>query len=259
MAWGGFALREGAQVPGQSSPTSCGAACLVLARMLIDPEFAEWIVGERVDTEGVLHAVDDLDAPDAQEAARRAARARDGQVIRWEAAQAEVVRRTNAIGRYPGLLQAPWPANLGTPPWGARAELERSCSAPGVSYEVRMVRFLSDAALGAAFDGTVARVGVGRPVLCYVGNDLMPRHIVLWLRPEPDAPVLQYDPARGVLTRPDRAAFVGQRMESAGWDMPWLVLRPDPVVLATELGRLATRLATPLTPPLSRFPGATPA
>lgn len=239
MAWGRFALGEGARVPRQSSPTSCGAACLVLARMLIDPEYAHWIAGEPVDATGSLDAVDAV----------------DGLLMRWQAAQAEVVRRTNAVGRYPGLLQAPWPANLGTPPWGARAELERSCSAPGVTYEVRLVRFLPDSALGAAFDGTLARVGVGRPVLCYVGNDVMPRHIVLWLRTDPDAPVLQYDPIDGAISRPVRAAFVGRRMRSAGWDTPWFLLRPDPVVLASELGRLASMLPAPLT----RFPGATPA
>lgn len=251
MAWGGFALREGAGLPAQSSPTSCGAACLVLARMLIDPGYAEWIVGES----GSAGPDDTLSGVGA--AGRRGDRSStvDRGAHRWAAAQAEVARRTNAVGRYPGLLQAPWPASLGTPPWGARAELERSCSAPGVSYEVRMVRFASDAALGGAFDGTVARVGVGRPVLCYVGNGVMPRHIVLWLRPDEGSPVLQYDPIDGRLTRPVRAAFVGRRMRSAGWDTPWLLLRPDPAVLVSDLARRSAFLPQAF----SRFSGATPA
>lgn len=257
MTWGGFALSEGAHVPPQSSPTSCGAACLVLARMLIDPGYAQWIVGESGEP-AAASAVSTVGDAGVGTGAAGAGGA-DAQLERWRQAQTEVVRRTNAVGRYPGLLQAPWPANLGTPPWGARAELERSCSLPGVSYEVRMVRFHSDAALGSVFDGTLARVGVGRPVLCYVGSDMMPRHIVLWLRTEPDAPVLQYDPVDGSLTRPVRAAFVGRRMGSAGWDMPWLLLRPDPVVLASELSRLASRLSAPLAQPLTRFPGPTPA
>ncbi len=253
MGSGGFALREGARIARQSSPTSCGAACLVLARMLIDPGYADWIVGAPGRSARLRVAGEPERAPDEGRDSV------EGQLRRWEDAQAEVVRRTNAIGRYPGLLQAPWPSNLGTPPWGARAELERSCSAPGVTYEVRLVRFLSDAARGAVFDGTLARVGVGRPVLCYVGNDMMPRHIVLWLRTDHDVPVLQYDPVDGSLARPVRASFVGRRMDSAGWDVPWLLLRPDPVALASELGRFSSLLPAPLSQSLGGFPGATPA
>lgn len=38
----GFRLRLGDQGPVQQSPVSCGAACLTVARMLVNPQFARW-------------------------------------------------------------------------------------------------------------------------------------------------------------------------------------------------------------------------
>ena len=40
----GFRLRAGDQGPVQQSPVTCGSACLTVARMLVNPQFAQWIV-----------------------------------------------------------------------------------------------------------------------------------------------------------------------------------------------------------------------
>ena len=48
----GFRLRLGDQGPVQQSPVTCGSACLTVARMLVNPQFARWITtgeGPRVD------------------------------------------------------------------------------------------------------------------------------------------------------------------------------------------------------------------
>ena len=45
-------------------------------------------------------------------------------------------RRTNALVGAGGTLQLPWPRALGTPPWGARRELEFGAADPEADYDV---------------------------------------------------------------------------------------------------------------------------
>ncbi|STD07312.1 Uncharacterised protein [Dermatophilus congolensis] len=236
-------LRElesvGRKGPVQATPTSCGAAALVMARALIDPPFAAWLSADDVSGEKPRVGAVGVETPQA--ARMRAQTA----AKRWATAECEVLTRTNAVTPRRGTLQVPWPTSLGTPPWGARAEIERSGSVPGVSYEIRLVRFADKRRRASLFDETVARIGVGRPVLVYVGGTHMPRHVVLWARTEPGKPVLQYDPGTGDVDAPRREGFLTDRCALSGWNVPWLLVRPDPVTIARETGRLALWMPRP--------------
>lgn len=237
-------LTPGGYAPRQSTPTSCGAAALVMARALIDPAFADWLACQDLlpQNESQLPSALAHPANTVHETSKAAVDVEPEKERRWALAQSEVMARTNAVTRRPGIMQVPWPVSLGTPPWGARSELERSGSVPGVSYEIRPVRFMDETSLGATFDGTISRVGVGRPVLLYVGNVLLPRHVVLWARTEPGTPVVQYEPLHGRVDTPDRERFVNGKLMLAGWKLPWFLVRPDPVVMARESSRFGLRL-----------------
>jgi len=111
-----YRLRQGDVGPVQQSPVTCGSACLTVARMLVNPAFARWIVtgeGPRGDAPG----------GDTQEA-------------RFAAYERVVMSRTNRIFAGGGRLNLPWPRALGTPPWGARKELEFGASNRGTDYHL---------------------------------------------------------------------------------------------------------------------------
>ena len=127
-----FSLALGQVGPLQQSAVSCGAACLVVARMMRDPWLAGWI----------------LDGPAGD---CRAPHERFADLER------RTMRRTNSVLAYPGRLQLPWPRSLGTSPWGAAAELEERSADPGHDYRIVPIRGLSPEALAGAFDAVVAR------------------------------------------------------------------------------------------------------
>src|SRR6478672_9365450 len=126
----GFRLRIGDIGPIQQSAVSCGSACLTVARMLVNPAFARWITtgeGPRGDAPG---------GATEQE--------------RFAAYERVVMARTNGLFGGRRRLNLPWPHSLGTPPWGARGELEFGASRRGTQYEVRPLRAHSSKGLRAA-------------------------------------------------------------------------------------------------------------
>ena len=153
--------RLGAVGPVQQSPVTCGSASLTVARMLVDPAFARWIVTGRPRAGGTI----------------------DGRTEQARFADYErvVMSRTNAVVGAGGRLQLPWPRALGTPPWGALGELEAGAATPGTRYGLRVVRFAGPAALRGTYRHLVRVVGDGRPALLYVGDALTPRHVTLVL------------------------------------------------------------------------------
>ncbi len=159
----------------QPDRRTCGAAVLVMARMLGEPAYAGWV----------------------DEAADPAVRFGD-EAIRTH-------RRTNRVSG----LRLPWPRALGTPPWALAGEL------PG-RQRVSLVR---DRA--RAWERTVA---AERPVPWYVGNRLLPRHVVLVTGRDSDDRVRVYEPHSGATVPVTREAFVGGRLGLAGWDRPWFLL-----------------------------------
>lgn len=202
----GFRLTAGDIGPVQQSPVTCGSACLTVARMLVNPAFARWIVrgeGPR------------LDAPvGATEAERFAAYER------------VVMGRTNRLYAGGGRLNLPWPRALGTPPWGARKELEFGASRRGTEYEQHVVRQLGSKGLRQAYARLVEVVADGQPALLYLGNAVLPRHVALVL-PGDGGRVNVYDPSTGAVSVLDPGRFAARELRLGGWDVPWLTVQPN--------------------------------
>jgi hypothetical protein len=203
----GFRLANGDIGPVQQSPVTCGSACLTVARMLVNPAFARWITrgeGPR------------LDAP-----------AGATEQERFAAYERVVMARTNRLYAGGGRLNVPWPRALGTPPWGARKELEFGASRRGTQYEMRMVRQLTKGGLRAAHSRLIDVVADGEPALLYLGNALLPRHVTLVLPGDGDRLLDVYDPATGRVTVLDQGRFASRELRIAGWDVPWMTVQPD--------------------------------
>lgn len=201
-----FVLRHGDQGPVQQSPVTCGSACLTVARMLVNPAFARWIT-----TGEGPHG----DAPEGAT-----------EVERFAAYERVVMSRTNRV--FPGgrRLNLPWPRSLGTPPWGARQELEYGASTLGTDYELILLRADTRARLRSEHARLVEVVADGEPALLYVGNRLLPRHVTLVLPGDGDALLDVYDPATGHVGLLDADSFADRRLRLSGWDVPWIAVRP---------------------------------
>lgn len=207
-----FQLGRGATGPVQQSRVSCGSASLTVARMLVSPAFARWIVtgaglGDR--------------PPDS--------RSEQGRFAEYERT---VMNRTNGIRPAAGRTwNVPWPRALGTPPWGARRELEYGAARPGAAYAMRLVRLSSGDALRGAHRDLLRVVGEGLPALLYIGDAWLPRHVTLVLPgrgPDGDRRLDVYDPATGSVTELDPGRFAARTLDIAGWDVPWIAVQPRP-------------------------------
>ncbi len=199
-----FRLSAGDPVPVQQSSTTCGSASLTVARMLVDPLFARWIrSGLRPD------APEDA-PPDPGTVASR-----------FAAHEQVVAGRTNAFLGAGGRVQPPWPRSLGTPPWGARNELEHGAAEPGADYDVGWFRIGGAARLEQAYAALRDRVRDGRPAVLYVGNAWSPRHVVLVMPATKGQELDVYEPSIGRVIDLPRAAFVARRLTVGGWAVPW--------------------------------------
>lgn len=178
---------------------------MTVARMLVSPEFAAWIVNG-INAKG--------GPPDSRSESERFAEH-----------EREVMDRTNGIHAAGGRLNIPWPGAMGTPPWGAEKELEYGAARPGAAYRMRLVRLGSIGALREAYGELVSLVHEGLPALLYIGNSLSPRHVTLVLPGEGGAQLDVYDPATGSVTdlAPDR--FAGRTLGIAGWNVPWITVQ----------------------------------
>ncbi len=117
-------------------------------------------------------------------------------------------RRTNRALDARGRPQLPWPRALGTQPWALAREL------PG-SPRVTPVLDRREAWARLA--------GAQRPVALFVGNRLLPRHVVLVV--DADAEVAHvFEPSSGRTVTVAREAFLAGSLSLAGWDRPWFVV-----------------------------------
>lgn len=174
--------------------------------MLVDPLFAQWVrTGEPR-----LPGSPDADTPDG----------------RFAAYERVVQGRTNALFPAGVLPQVPWPRRLGTPPWGARLELERGAARWGTRYEIEVLRPDDQDGLRTSYDRLVDVVAQGEPGLLYVGNATLPRHVVLILPGDGDRTLDVYDPGSGRVGHLRRDALLGHRLGLSGWDVPWIAVQP---------------------------------
>ncbi len=145
-----------------------------------------------------------LDEPDYD----RWLRSADDPAARFADEALRTHRRTNRWVGSPGRPQLPWPRALGTQPWALVSEL------PG---SPRVTPVLDRAQAWARL------AGAERPVALYVGNRLLPRHVVLVLDADDDT-ARAYEPSAGATVTLTRAAFLAGALSLAGWDRPWFVV-----------------------------------
>lgn len=124
-------------------------------------------------------------------------------------------RLTSPLGTTGGL-QLPWPPALGTPPWAAARELRRLT---GTHYAVHLTR-----RPGQSWSW-LREATPSLPVVAYVGDRWLPRHVVLVVEHLDDG-VWTYEPAAGLATLVSRTRWVDGPLRLAGWDQPWLVCAP---------------------------------
>lgn len=145
----------------QPDQRSCGAAALVMERLLRDPGYAGRVAG----------------APDP--------------VARFAGEALGMHRRVTGPVALDGTLQLPWPRALGTPPWAVSGQLTASRGRPHRVVPLRLPGQRDTG--GAAVRDALA---AGWTVPLYLGNAWLPRHVVLVL----DEDLTTWDPATGRLS-----------------------------------------------------------
>lgn len=187
----------------QPDQRTCGSACLVVARLLGDPAYADWLASGEVPGRPL----------DPRPPGRRFA----DEVLATHA-------RTNRWSDAAGRLQAAWPRSLGTTPWAAARELNATggTSPAGTPHHVVAVA-PSDRA--QAYDTVLAATTRGHSVPLFVGNGLLPRHVVLVLAGD-ERSLTAYDPATGGRARLPRADFAVGTLRVSGWSEPWFAVLP---------------------------------
>lgn len=206
MARPAYRLTSGDNGPRQQSQVTCGSACLTVARMLVDPDFAHWIA--------------------TGEGARPGSPTGRSPAERFGAYERIVHHRTNTLRLGRSGLNIPWPRALGTPPWGAKRELELGASRRGTDYHVTLVRPLPREQLVEVFEHVNSVVADGMPGLLYVGSASLPRHVLLILPGDGDDLLDVYDPADGSVRARSVASFATHELSLSGWDVPWFVVVP---------------------------------
>ena len=176
----------------QPDNRTCGATALVVARMLLDGEYAARLASEQ-DRAAAVRA--------ASLAAHRAC-----------------TRTLDDRGR----PQVPWPPSLGTPPWTVARQLSRIGlrRRPPVRYRVVPALWSRGRVYDRLLDTT-------SPVVLYVGNEWSPRHVVLVVGTV-GGRLVCHNPSRGRLVEVDRDAFVGGRLPFGRFGIPWCLVLPRP-------------------------------
>lgn len=127
-------------------------------------------------------------------------------------------RRVTSLADTAGGWQVPWPRVLGTPPWAAARELGLLTGLRYTVHAVRVRRRVWPLLQGA---------GPRRPVAVFVGDRLLPRHVVLVTGIEA-AGARTYEPSAGTDLVVASGRWERGDLALAGWDRPWLVVSPAP-------------------------------
>ncbi len=125
-------------------------------------------------------------------------------------------RRLTSLADTAGGWQLPWPRAIGTPPWAVARELRLLTGVPYALHVVRLHRRVWPALQGVAPE---------RPAAVFVGDRLLPRHVVLVSEVD-DERTRTYEPASGLAMTVTRERWETGDLGLAGWDRPWLVVSP---------------------------------
>jgi hypothetical protein len=188
----------------QPDDTSCGAAALVVSRMLHDRPYAMWM------TTGYDPRGDRADASSLAD--------------RWRAEVLAMHRRVTSLRDHDGHLQWPWLRIIGTSPWGAARQMtgDGGSGVPGARYTAQT---LDPEGLAAGFDRVTAAVEAGHTVPLYVGDEVRPAHVVLAVGARLDG-LEFFEPSAGRMVRVGRDEFAAGRFGLGGWSVPWFAVLP---------------------------------
>ena len=189
----------------QPDQRSCGAASMVVARFLGDPDYRALLEGGSLANPRTV----------AGDAALR---------DRFRTETLAMHQRITGLADSSGRLQVPWPRKFGTPPWAVARQLASTPAADGTTtaYSWHAAR----TRLASAYQRLLDAAGAGRVAAVFVGSTWLPRHVVLVVGAA-GATLDVYDPARGRVSPLDRVRFTGNRIDIAGWDVAWMVVTPD--------------------------------
>ena len=126
-------------------------------------------------------------------------------------------RRLTSLSDTSGGWQLPWLRAIGTPPWAVARELRLLTGVRYTTHPVRLRRRRTWAHLEGARPN--------RPVAVFVGDRLLPRHVVLVTDVEGEH-ARTYEPASGITLTVSRDRWDRGVLRLAGWDRPWLVVSP---------------------------------
>jgi hypothetical protein len=190
----------------QPDQRSCGAASMVVARFLGDPDYRSMVEGVGLTSPRTV----------AGDAALRE---------RFKAETLAMHERITGLADATGRFQVPWPRKFGTPPWATARQLAATPAADGTraSYSWHVAR----TRLSSAYQRLLDTAAAGRVSAIFVGSTWVPRHVVLVVDAAGEETLQVYDPARGTSGELDRAAFTANRIDIAGWDVGWFVVTAD--------------------------------
>jgi len=207
----------------QSDGTTCGSTVLAMLAAAGDPVLALWLVTGRL-LPGHL-------PPELRHVPAAVLTSTDAEV-RFAGLQRATKRVTNR--RAVGPL--PWPAALGTPPWGAA----RTARFGDVRFTHVLIDDTDGAHLSRVLDRADAALACGVPVPLFTGGGVargvttaLPRHVVLLVphaRPADGGGggLAVYEPGRGLVhrvTRADLAGTAGPVPALGGWShVCWALL-----------------------------------
>jgi hypothetical protein len=199
-------LRLGTAAARQTDGTTCGSSVLAMLAAAGDPTLAYWLVTGR--------ALAGYRPPELDGVGDAA-----GPAVRFGDLQEALKGRSNARAVL-GLL--PWPAVLGTPPWGAA----RVARFPGVAYRSVLVDDTRPGELAVVLARAARALDHGVPVPVYAGGDLarglataIPRHVVLLTARTADGYTV-YEPSTGrvlALTTDEVTSGDGPVAALGGW------------------------------------------
>lgn len=211
----------------QTDATTCGSAVLVMLAAAGDPVLALWLAAGLLPDDAGPAA--DRRPPELAHApvARLTALADAPVRARFAVLQRVLKHRTNTGA----LLGLPWPATLGTPPWGAA----RVARFGGLRFGHRVIDDTDPVHLAGVLRDVDAALARGVPVPLYTGGDTgqgwataVPRHVVLAIPDlHADGVLAVWEPSVGrvlAISRGDLAAGA-PRPAFGGWShLAWAVL-----------------------------------
>lgn len=200
-----WVTRALAQPLPQPDDRSCGAACAVVAAMLADADYAEYV------------------ATGTHPRTRRTA---PGPVADRFARETLTAHRELTGWRAPGTAhrwQPPWPRAWGTPPWSLARRLSRLT---GTRLTPRWA--LTPASRHRLVADVSRLLTEGHPVALYVGNAATPRHVVLALGIA-GSHWRVWEPGRGVVCLVDPQRLAAGTQAVGGWRRLWCAIGPSPI------------------------------